>query len=181
MDVVSNREWFAPEAPQPPYGLIRIKPDGTPEPLAATFWNWGAFYQKLLNDLLLGHWEDESANRSAAAINYWWGMQSGVIGITPSEKLPEGVRALVEALKNSIVEGRLDPFRRVMSDQEGIVKNDGNRWLSPNESLRMDWLSDTVEGAIPQFSEILPMAQSIVRLLGVYREAIPPVKDGPIL
>jgi hypothetical protein len=45
----------------------------------------------------------------------------------------------------------------------------------------MDWLSDTVEGAIPQFSEILPMAQSIVRLLGVYREAIPPVKDGPIL
>ena len=181
VDVVSNREWFAPEAPQPPYGLIRIKPDGTPEPLAATFWNWGAFYQKLLNDLLLGHWEDESANRSAAAINYWWGMQSGVIGITPSEKLPEGVRALVEALKNSIVEGRLDPFRRVMSDQEGIVKNDGNRWLSPNEILRMDWLSDTIEGAIPQFSEILPMAQSIVRLLGVYRETIPPVKDGPIL
>ena len=181
VDVISNQEWFAPEAPHPPYGLIRIQSDGTPEPLAATFWNWGAFYEKLLNDLLLGHWEDESANRSAAAINYWWGMQSGVIGITPSEKLPEGVKALVEALKNSIVEGRLDPFRRVMSDQEGIVRNDGNRWLSPSEILHMDWLSDTIEGSIPAFPELLPIAQSIVRLLGVYREDIPPVKDGPVL
>jgi len=108
-------------------------------------------------------------------------MQSGVIGVTPSEKLPEGVKALTEALKNSIVDGRLDPFRRVMSDQEGIVRNDGNRWLSPSEILRMDWLSDTIEGKIPQFDEIFPMAQPTVRLLGVYREDIPPVKDGPIL
>ncbi len=181
VDVVSNREWFAPEAPQPPYGLIRVQNDGTPEPLAATFWNWGAFYEKLLSELLLGHWEDESANRSAAAINYWWGMQSGVIGVTPSEKLPEGVKALVETLKNSIVEGRLDPFRRVMSDQEGLVRNDGSRWLSPDEILHMDWLSDAVEGSIPAFSEIRPMAQGIVRLLGVYRDEIPPKKDGPIL
>ena len=181
LDVVSNHEWFAPEAPQAPFGLIRIKADGSPEPLAATFWNWGAFYTKLLNDLLLGHWEDESANRSAAAINYWWGMQSGVIGITPSEKLPEGVKALVEALRNSVIEGRMDPFCRVMSDQEGIVRNEGDRWLSPYEILHMDWLSDTIEGTIPKFSELLPMAQSTVRLLGVYREDIPPVKDGPIL
>jgi basic membrane lipoprotein Med (substrate-binding protein (PBP1-ABC) superfamily) len=181
VDVISNHEWFTPETPQPPYGLIRIQSDGTQEPLAATYWNWGAFYEKLLNDILLGHWEDESANRSAAAINYWWGMQSGVIGITPSEKLPEGIKALTEVLKSAIIEGRLDPFRRVMSDQEGIVKNDGNRWLSPSEILHMDWLSDTVEGSIPAFSEILPVAQSIVRLLGVYRDEIPPVKDGPIL
>lgn len=181
VDVVSNQEWFAPEAPQTPYGLIRVKSDGALEPLAATFWNWGAFYEKLFRELLLGHWEDESANRSAAAINYWWGMQSSVIGITPAEKLPEGVKALVEALKNSIVEGRLDPFRRVMSDQEGLVRNDGDRWLSPDEILHMDWLSDAIEGSIPAFSEILPMAQGTVRLLGVYRDTIPPKKDGPIL
>ena len=181
VDVISNHEWFAPELPQAPFGLIRIQSGGTKEPLAATFWNWGAFYEKLLRDILLGHWEDESANRSAAAINYWWGLQSGVIGVTPAEKLPEGVKALFETLKNSIIDGRLDPFRRVMSDQEGIVRNDGNRWLSPSEILHMDWLSDTIEGRIPAFNELLPFAQGIVRLLGVYRETIPPVKDGPIL
>ena len=181
VDVISNQEWFAPEAPQAPFGLLRVLSDGTQEPLAATYWNWGAFYEKFLGDLLQGHWEDESANRSAEAINYWWGMQSGVIGITPAEKLPEGVKSLVETLKTDVIEGRLDPFRRVMCDQEGIVRNDGSRWLSPTEILQMDWLSDTVEGCIPPFSDLLPFAQSLVRFLGVYREDIPPVKDGPIL
>ena len=181
VDVISNQEWFAPEAPQAPFGLLRVLSDGTQEPLAATYWNWGAFYEKFLGDLLQGHWEDESANRSAEAINYWWGMQSGVIGITPAEKLPEGVKSLVETLKTDVIEGRLDPFRRVMCDQEGIVRNDGSRWLSPTEILQMDWLSDTVEGGIPPFSDLLPFAQSLVRFLGVYREDIPPVKDGPIL
>ena len=180
VDVISNQEWFAPEAPQAPFGLVRVSGESV-EPLAATYWNWGAFYEKLLNGILQGHWEDESANRSADAINYWWGMQSGTIGITPSEKLPEGVKALVETLKTAIVEGRLDPFRRVMCDQEGIVRNDGSRWLSPDEILHMDWLSDTVEGGIPPFSALLPFAQSLVRFLGIYREDIPPVKDGPIL
>lgn len=181
VDVISNHELFAPEPSQPPYGLVRILGDGSLESLASPYWNWGAFYQKLLSDILAGHWEDERANGTRAAVNYWWGLQSGVIGITYGDKLPEGIRTLINTLKQSIVEGRLDPFRRVMSDQEGIVRNDGERWLSPEEILHMDWLSDTVEGEIPPFESILPMAQGIVRLIGVYRDQIPPVKDGPIL
>ena len=181
VDVISNHELFAPEKPQPPYGLVRIREDGTLEALAAPYWNWGAFYEKLLSDILTGHWEDERANGSRAAVNYWWGLKSGVIGITYADKLPEGVKTLANVLKQSIIDGRLDPFRRVMSDQDGIVRNDGERWLSPEEILHMDWLSDTVEGEIPPFSSILPISQGIVRLIGVYRDAIPPVKDGPIL
>ncbi len=181
VDVISNHELFTPEKPQPPFGLVRILPNGVQEPLASPYWNWGAFYQKLLSDILSGHWEDERANGTSAAVNYWWGLKSGVIGITYADKLPEGIRTLADTLKRSIIDGRLDPFRRVMSDQSGIVRNDGERWLSPEEILQMDWLSDTVEGEIPPFDAVLPMAQGIVRLLGVYRETIPPVKDGPIL
>jgi len=181
VDVISNHELFAPQAPCAPYGLIRLHDNGLQEALAAPYWNWGAFYQKLLSDILEGHWEDESANRSAIAVNYWWGMQSGTVGITLAEKLPEGVRTLTETLARALSEGRLNPFRRVMSDQDGIVRNDGTRWLSPAEILHMDWLSDTVEGGIPAFSEILPMAQNIVRLEGIYREDLPPQKDGLIL
>ncbi len=181
VDVISNHELFAPEKPQPPFGLVRILPDGTQEALAAPYWNWGAFYEKLFRDILTGHWEDERANGTRTAVNYWWGLKSGVIGITYGDKLSEGIRTLVNTLKQSIIENRLDPFRRVMSDQDGIVRNDGERWLSPEEILQMDWLSDTVEGTIPKFEEILPMAQGIVRLIGVYRDTIPPVKDGPIL
>lgn len=45
----------------------------------------------------------------------------------------------------------------------------------------MDWLCDCVEGSIPEFSELLPMSRSIARLQGVYRDAIPPEKEGPLL
>ena len=181
VDVISNHEPFTPDLPDAPWGLNRVRPDNTLEVLAAPYWDWGVFYQKLLTDILAGHWEDDSANRTHAAVNYWWGLMSGVIGISMAEKLPEGVKTLVEALRLGIVEGRLHPFRRIMSDQSGIVRSDGSHWFTPEEILHMDWLLDTVEGGIPAFSEILPMAQNIVRLEGVYREEIPPVKEGPIL
>ena len=181
VDVISNHELFSPHAPEAPLGLSRIRPDGTVEALAAPYWDWGVFYQKLLDDILTGHWEDDSANRTHTAVNYWWGLKSGVIGITLAEKLPEGVKTLVEALRLAIAEGRLFPFRRIMSDQSGIVRSDGSRWFTPEEILHMDWLLDTVEGSIPTFDELLPMAQNIVRLEGVYREELPPVKEGPIL
>lgn len=181
VDVISNHEPFVPGLPEAPWGLTRIRPDGALETLAAPYWDWSAFYQKLLGDILSGHWEDDSANRTHAAVNYWWGLLSGVIGIALSDKLPEGIKTLTETLRLGIVEGRLFPFRRIMSDQSGIVRSDGSRWFTPEEILHMDWLLDTVEGSIPTFPEILPMAQSIVRLEGVYREEIPPVKEGPIL
>ena len=34
------------------------------------------------------------------------------------------------------------------------------------------------EGGIPDFDQLLPMSRSIVRLQGVYRDQIPPEKEG---
>ena len=45
----------------------------------------------------------------------------------------------------------------------------------------MDTLLDCVHGSIPKYEDLLPMARSIVRLQGVYREGIPPEKEDPIL
>ena len=41
----------------------------------------------------------------------------------------------------------------------------------------MDWLCSNVTGSIPSFDEILPMAQPLVRELGLYRDSIPPEKE----
>ena len=41
----------------------------------------------------------------------------------------------------------------------------------------MDWLCDNVIGTIPTFEEILPMSQTLVRELGIYRDSIPVVKE----
>ena len=45
----------------------------------------------------------------------------------------------------------------------------------------MDWLCDNVDGCIPQFDEILPFAQPMVRELGVYKDQIPVEKETDTL
>ena len=47
--------------------------------------------------------------------------------------------------------------------------------------MHMDWLCDAVEGSIPKFEELIPQAQAIVRLQGVYRDQILPEKEGLLL
>ena len=47
--------------------------------------------------------------------------------------------------------------------------------------MQMDWLCDNVEGKIPAFDELLPQSRNLVRLLGIYRESIPPeIKEPPV-
>ena len=56
-------------------------------------------------------------------------MDSGVIGVRLSEKLPEGVHQFAEILKKGLEDGVLDPFRRRITAQDGTVKSDGTGGL----------------------------------------------------
>ena len=47
--------------------------------------------------------------------------------------------------------------------------------------MRMDWLCDNVEGSIPAFDDLLPQSRALVRLIGLYRDAIPPETGAPAL
>ena len=82
-----------------------------------------------------------------------------------SDELPAGVRRLAGILRKGIVDGSIQPFPDA----------------TPEEILHMDTLLDCVQGSIPRYEELLPMARPLVRLQGVYRDAIPPEKEDPIL
>ena len=62
--------------------------------------------------------------------------------------------------------------------QGGSERNDGHTYFTPDELLRMVWLCENVDGAIPVYEELSAKAQRIVRLQGIYRDAIPPEKRG---
>ena len=62
-----------------------------------------------------------------------------------------------------------------------VIRNDGSSVFSPETILHMDWLCDNVDGTIPAYDELAPRGQSIVRLQGIYRDRIPPQKEGVIL
>ena len=101
-----------------------------------------------------------------------------MIDLNLSEKLPEGVRTMALILKKALAEGKLDPFRRKITAQDGSVKTDGSRSLPPDEILHMDWLCSNVIGSIPTVQELLPMSIPMVQELGIHREKIPMEKEG---
>ena len=84
---------------------------------------------------------------------------------------------MAHILENGLINRTLDPFARKIIAQDGTVKNDGSATFTPDELLHMDWLCDNVLGSIPTFDEVLPMSQSLVRELGIYRDSIPAVKE----
>ena len=106
---------------------------------------------------------------------------SGVVDIRCAPAIPPSMAELVELLKNGIVTGAVEPFRRRVVAQDGRVITDGGRGLSTEEILHIDWLCDRVRGEIPPFEALLPIARSIVRLQGIYRDSIPPDKDGILI
>ena len=91
-----------------------------------------------------------------------------------SGDLPEGVRQLALILRHGIVNNLIDPFHRVIRDQSGVVRNDGQQWFSKEELMNMDWLCENVVGEIPRYDQLLPKSQALVRVLGLYRDDIPP-------
>jgi len=157
------------------YGTYLMDDRGGMVPLGSPVWLWGKFYEFVIRSILSGGWKNEKETPNAR--NYWLGMDSGVIDISLSDKLPEGVRRLANLLRREMQEGSLDPFLRRIVAQDGTLKCDGTRPFTPMQLLKMDWLCENVLGSIPEFDEILPVSQPLVRELGLYRDKIPPEKE----
>lgn len=176
VDVISNRDVPMPNMPQGDWGLSRVMPDGSLKALASPYWDWGNFYIRLISSILHGGWDAMDYRGSGKAVNYWWGMASGAVGLMLAEDLPDGVRSLANVLTRGIIDGIFTVFHRRYRSQDGSVVSDGNRWLSPEETLHMDYLLDNVDGSIPGYDELLPMARPIIRLQGLYRDQLAPEK-----
>ena len=176
IQVISNRD--VPTSSQHrlfgEYGTYIVKEDGL-QPLGSPYWLWGNFYVNVVQSVLNGNWGKNKNSRQA--VNYWWGMDSGVIDVELAEDLPEGLYQLAQMLRMGLQDGSIDPFHRRIVAQDGRVVNSGDRILSAEELLHMDWLCENVVGSIPPFEEIAPFSQDMVRELGVYRDQIPMEKE----
>ena len=170
--VISNRDVPTPNKmylDYCDYGTYMVTEDGSLQPLGSPVWMWGKFYEQVVRSVLHGTWE----NAKGQAVNYWWGMDSGVIDVELSDYLPDGVRYMARMLRQGLRKGTVDPFARRIVAQDGTVKNTGDVGFTPEALLHMDWLCENVEGSIPPFEQVQPFAQAMVRELGVYRDQIP--------
>ena len=152
------------------WGVYRLQEDGVVQPLALPCWNWGRFYIQVVQSIFNGSWDTLAKTQDSPAINYWWGMRSGVIDVELSSGLPEGIRRLAEHLKNDVRDGWFEPFRCKIYDQTHTLRCDGSRSLSPEELLQMDWLCENVDGRIPGIEELLPEARGTASILAIHHD-----------
>ncbi len=172
--VVSRQESISRPKKDRDWSLYMLTDENTARPLASTSWVWGRFYERVVRSILNGSYGSDSGY---TAINYWWGIRSGVIDLELADNLPDGVTRLAKLLINGVAEGRIEPFRATLTDQVGVRRNEGMHGLSPEEIMNMDYLLDCVDGYIPAYDELRSEAQPLVRYLGLYRDYLPPEKE----
>lgn len=162
---ISGRDMVIPEEASRFFGIYHL--DGErPRNLAMPLYHWGKFYEQLLRTIMDGAWKDDDTD-SAKAINYWWGMSAGVIDVVCSRHLPIGTRRLVELLKATISSERFNPFSGILYSQTGIVQEDPDGSMLPEEIMTMDWLAENVIGSIPTKEELTEHAEPVIKQQGV--------------
>ena len=152
------------------FGIYHME-DGYPRNLAMPLYHWGKFYEQLIRTIMNGKWKSDDSHSSTKAINYWWGMSAGVIDVICSQNLPIGTKRLVELLKATICTEQFNPFSGILYSQSGIVADDPNQSLSPEEIMTMDWLAENIIGSIPTKQELTEQAAPVINQQGVKKEA----------
>lgn len=178
--VVSGRDTPTPFRPAREFGTFRISPGGTLMDLASPFWHWGQFYENVVRTVLDGGWTRDKSGTDGTAVNYWWGMNSGVMDVLLSRELPHDVRHLANILRSGIIAGSIDPFACYITAQNGTVMNEGRTGFTPEQILHMDWLCDAVEGHLPEFDELIDCARPMYRMQGIHRDRLPAEKEADL-
>ena len=163
---ISGRDMVIPEEGSRFFGIYHME-DGHPRNLAMPLWHWGKFYEQLIRTIMNGTWKYDDNPSTTKAINYWWGMSSGVIDVICSQYLPIGTKRLVELLKSTISSDVFNPFAGILYSQTGVVKSDPNSSLLPEEIMTMDWLAENVIGSIPKKEELKEQAEPVMKQQGI--------------
>ena len=170
--MISGHELAVPGSMNRDFGLYEIMDDGSHNSLAMTVYDWGILYNLLLENIREGMWDDTEKSAKNKALNYWWGMESDVIDLLLSSRVPDEVQKLVEYLKVSIKNGSYSPFYGIIHTQEGDIGIDEDYIYSPEEIMKIHWLSENVVGRIPDVEELTPTGKAILTVQGRYTDEV---------
>jgi basic membrane lipoprotein Med (substrate-binding protein (PBP1-ABC) superfamily) len=163
--LVSDQDMITPQDASRMFGLYRYR-DGEVESLLMPLWNWGVFYEKMIRSILAGSYQTEGSG-SGQALNYWWGMSAGVIDLICSKSVPTGVRRLSDHMKRDLKQSKMVPFYGEMRSQDGVLRNEKNQEMKPEDIMTMDYLLENIVGSIPAMETLNEAAKSVVQLKGV--------------
>ena len=76
----------------------------------------------------------------------------------------------MELLKATISSEQFNPFSGILYSQTGIVTDNPESALSPEEIMTMDWLAENIIGTIPKKQELKEQAVPVIDQQGVKKE-----------
>ncbi len=147
------------------FGLTLLTEGGAVN-LAQPMWYWGAYYETLIRQNRDRSLQTEY-DTTSRAVNYFWGMSAGVVGMRYSDEVPDATMKLAKMLERGICAGLLKPFRGPLKAQGGREIISVDQALSAGQIINMDWLNENVVGAIPTWNELSDIAKATVGIAGV--------------
>jgi basic membrane protein A len=108
--------------------------------LAAVTANWGGYYTKVAQAVLAGTWKPQPA---------WGGMKDGMVHLSAlHNSLPKPLVKEVEAKRQAMLTGKLQPFAGRLVDNQGRVRLESGA-LDDAAIAAMDWFVEGVSGSVP--------------------------------
>ena len=108
--------------------------------LAAVTHHWGGHYTRVARAVLEGRWKPEPV---------WAGMKDGLVQLSALDAaLPKELRAQLEAKRQAIVSGKLQPFAGRLLDNAGHERQAGGV-MGDAAIASMNWLAAGVVGTLP--------------------------------
>ncbi|MCR5542736.1 MAG: BMP family ABC transporter substrate-binding protein [Eubacterium sp.] len=168
IDFVSDQDMITPNRASRNFGLYRVTTEGPLNMTMATY-NWGVMYERIINMIMRGEWDNADAESESTPINYWWGLSAGVVDLILSGKVPAGTRRLVNTIKELIIEDRFPVFGEIYS-QDGKLRNAEGNKFEVEDVIKMNWLADNVVGTIPEIDELKEDVKEVVEMKGIQTE-----------
>ena len=165
--IVCARDVPNPVDPDESWGLYLVEYDGTEVHLGEPVLQWGRFYQRIVQSIRDDSWRREGDELRDKALNYWWGLTSGVLDVRRSPLVPVRQRNLVEVFRQSMLNGQIHPFTDELKSQTGIVQPHGSGRLPSSQIARMSWLNENIVGRLPEERELSERALDEVSVSGV--------------
>ena len=81
-------------------------------------------------------------------LNYWWGLDTGMLDIETSEELSNNTKHLVRFLKNGIISKVAYPFEGPIYDKKGKLRILENENARVSDIIGMDWVVEGVTANI---------------------------------
>ena len=165
--MISGPDLIKPSEKSRDYGLYRIDEGGTVHNLAMPVWDWGKYYELIVRSILNGNYDKEDAPKAGTALNYWWGMASGVIDVILSQNLSYYSQKMIDIYRRALINETFHPFDGELRSKDGVMHAADAGPLTNEEMITMNWLNDNVIGEVPPPEKLTDAGKNAVRISGL--------------